>query len=179
MTPAEYTERRAELLVDLSETVAATTSDYGRRLVELLETPEERSDLLIEEACGYLAERRAEESGDAADGEAWGAELAAWCDLSWREIHEEPPATRGDTWSTARRIVLALCQTQAVFEIAGRDLLTVGDELADVTRLAARMGEKDKRHLATAGATKETVSRIAESRKIAAAAVEKPADVEV
>ena len=167
MTPEGYIEARADLLVDLSEVVGAKGSEYGARFVELLEHPDMRSDLIIEDACGYLGERRAEESGDLDDGEAWGAELAEWCELSWQEIHEIPPPTRGDTWMIARRLVAAVCRTQALTEIAGEDLIKIGAELGKVTGAAGAMGDTAKRKAATEGATKEAVARIAAARRAA------------
>lgn len=174
MDATGYIEARADLLVDLSEVVAKRTSDFGARFRELLERPDLRSDLIIEEACGYLGERRAEESGDVADGEAWGAELAMWCDLSWEEIHEEPPATRGDTWATARRLVLVICERQAMFEAAAGEVLGVGAEMSKVTSAAGAMPDAEKRKAATEGATAEAVKKISKARALAAAAVEQP-----
>lgn len=166
MDATGYIEARADLLVDLSEVVARKTSDFGARFRELLENPDLRSDLLIEEACGYLGERRAEESGDVADGEAWGAELAEWCDLSWEEIHDEPPATRGDTWATARRLVLVICERQALFEAAAGDVLGVGAEMSKVTQAAGAMSDQEKHKAATEGATEEAAGRIAKARGV-------------
>lgn len=165
MDPSTYIDRRADLLVDVSETVEAKQSAYIIRWLELLDNPDQRSDLLIEDAVGYLEERDAEEGGDPESSAVYAEQLLDYTGLTWREIHEVPPQARGDLWWTARKMVAAICQTQAIMEATAGDLLNIGNKMGTLTKQAAKMSEADKRKAATEGTTKRIVAEKAAARK--------------
>ncbi len=165
MTPEEYVEARAELLVDVSDVVATKGSAYTARWVELLDNPDMRSDLIIEDAVGYLQERDAEEGGDESSSAAYAQQLLDYTELTWREIHEVPPAVRGDLWHTARKLVACICQAQASAELIGAEVLTIGDRMGKLTAEAGEMSRGKKETASTLGTTKRIVAEKAAARK--------------
>ena len=164
MQPSSYLDSRAELLVDVSEEVERSKGAYIKRWRELLEDPDQRSDLLIEDCVGYLQELRAETAGLEA-AQIFAENLLDYADMSWEEIHDVDPAARGDEWWTARRMVATICQAQALAEISGVNLLEIGQQMGDLTRSASGMSKDQKKTAATEGTTKKLVTDKAKARK--------------
>ncbi len=168
-----YVDLVASRIVDLEELVEAKKSTVGERYVELLNNPAERLPGIWEWFSGYLAEHTATETGNVELAEMYWAEIDKYFGWSWDDLHSIPEPERGDIWSTARRMISATAQRQAMIDSGLLDavLQQAAGTAVDSGRAAARLTTAQKREVASQAQIK---SRAKEEKDRRNAARSKP-----
>ena len=166
-TPGGYIDLVSDKILDLEQTVDDHRQSFGAIYIDLLEHPENRDEGVWDWFIGYMMEHTASETGNEDLAVEYWQVIDDYFDWSWEHLHTIPPPERGDIWATARRVISATAQRQALIEsgLAHALLVHATDTAKVVGGAAAKLSPAQKQAAAKATTIKSKVKEKREVRK--------------
>jgi predicted PP-loop superfamily ATPase len=134
----DFEQKRALESIATDDRVEDRREEFIGRYLELLEEPEERNPLILQNQILELYELDGEEDGDWESAELYWEKVGELATLGFSELHEIPIADRGGSFSDARSLMSRWAYDQAFIEIFAFDEIVTSARSAEDIKKASK-----------------------------------------
>jgi hypothetical protein len=111
-----FHEQEADKALDIEDLVEDKRDDFAKRIVHLLNNPDDRNPEIMEYFLGYFSEMTAIETGSVELAQLYWEQIAELVIASNDELHSVPQPDRGEIWTKTKQLMGMWVIRQAYIE---------------------------------------------------------------